>query len=71
MLSFLAIHIPEGEEADKATTFPFKLKKFMAQIRSQTMLRLPRFYAANCSVCFQATYYSARNRQTTLDVIAT
>lgn len=71
MNAFIAIHAKDGEPAEKASTFPFKLKKFLELIRSKNMIKLPKFYAANCSACGNTTFYQGRNRESKLDVVNT
>lgn len=69
MMNFLAINT---EQADgEKNVYPFNLKKFLELIRSKVNYKLPKFYAAVCSVCYKQTYYQGQNRGNKLQVIVT
>lgn len=69
MLQFMAVNT-EPKEGDKKVV-PIELRKFMEAIKTETMIHLPRFYAAVCGTCYQKTFYQGRQRGFKLDVIPT
>jgi hypothetical protein len=69
MVSFWAIDPAAKSENGKPIALPFNYGLFMERIESNTMYKLPPFYAALCSCCNQITYYSGRNHGKKLDLI--
>ena len=69
MARFLAID-PEIKDKDgKAMVLPFNLKRFIGVMESDDMTKMPPVYCGVCSICFKPTYFAARNRGKSMDVI--
>lgn len=67
MLHFAAINT---EQQDKeSNVYAFNLKKFLERVNEPAMLKLPKFYAGTCAICYATTFYSAKNRSTKLEVV--
>jgi hypothetical protein len=69
MISFMAVNT-EPKEGQKPVV-PIELRLFMEKMHSDTMVHLPRFYAAVCATCLKKTFYQGRHRGFALDVIPT
>jgi hypothetical protein len=69
MIQFFAINT-EQKDGEK-NVYPFNLRRFLQLIKSETMIRLPKFYTGVCGICFKETYYQGQNRGKSVTVIPT
>ena len=69
MIQFFAINT-EQKDGEK-NVYPFNLRRFLDLIKSDAMIRLPKFYTAVCGVCFKETYYQGTNHGKSIVVIPT
>jgi len=67
MLNFLAINTEQKD--NEKNVYPFDLRRFLDLIKGDSMIRLPRYYAGICSICFGKTFYRAQNHGKNLEVV--
>jgi hypothetical protein len=67
MFQFSAINTEQKD--NEPNIFPFDLRRFLDIIKSDKMVRLPKYYIATCTVCHENTFYRGQNRGKKLEVV--